>query len=182
MKADPHLAEAFPLPPLVAYKRQKTIGDKAIRSKVPPEPPLRPKREIPGMTPCNKCPICPFVNPGKVVRATATNYSVEINKKVCCKDKNIIYCIGCDICPMQYIGETDRSLQDRFSEHKGYVANHHLNKATGFHFNSKGHTLHHMKVTIVEKLFSNDPQFRKTREKMFIENFNSKYKGMNRQR
>ena len=83
---------------------------------------------------------------------------------------------------MQYIGETHRSLQDRFSEHKGYVANNHLNKATGQHFNSKGHKIHHMTVTIVEKVFSNDPQYRKAREKMFIEKFNTKYKGMNKNR
>ena len=182
MAADPYLAEAFPLPPLIAYKRQKNIGDKAIRTKVPEVPPLRPKREIPGMVPCNNCPVCPFVKPGKVVKATATNYSTEINKKVSCKDRNIIYCVGCSICPMQYIGETHRSLQDRFSEHKGYVANNHLNKATGQHFNSKGHKIHHMTVTIVEKVFSNDPQYRKAREKMFIEKFNTKYKGMNKNR
>ena len=57
MKADPHLAETFPLPPLVAYKRPANIRDKLIRSKVPPKAPLRPKRETPGMVPCNNCPI-----------------------------------------------------------------------------------------------------------------------------
>ena len=180
MTADPHLAETFPLPPLVAYKRPANIGDKLIRTKVPPQAPLRPKRETPGMAPCNKCPICPFVKRGKAVKATATNFTVDINKKVCCQDRNIIYCIECDICSIQYIGESDRSLQERFSEHKGYVANHHLHKATGHHFNTKGHKIHNMKVTIVEKLRNGDPQYRKTREKMFIENFNTKYKGLNR--
>ena len=132
------------------------------------------------MAPCNNCPICPFVTRGKAVKATATNFTVDINKKVCCKDRNIIYCIECDICSIQYIGESDRSLQERFSEHKGYVANLHLHKATGQHFNTKGHKIHNMKVTIIEKLRNSDPQFRKAREKMFIENFNTKYKGLNR--
>ena len=36
MIKDPHLKETFPQPPLVAYKRPKNIGDKLIRSKVPP--------------------------------------------------------------------------------------------------------------------------------------------------
>ena len=81
---------------------------------------------------------------------------------------------------MQYIGETDRSLQDRFSEHKGYVANHRLHKATGHHFNPPGHKISDMEVSIVEKIFNTDAQFRKTREKLMIRNFNTKYKGMNR--
>jgi hypothetical protein len=180
MTADPYLAEAFPLPPLVAYKRPENVRDKLIRSKVPPITPNRPKRETPGMVPCNKCPICPFVKRGKSVKATASNYSVDLGRKYCCQDRNIIYCIECDICRSQYIGESERSLQERFSEHKGYVANQHLNKATGHHFNQRGHQIHNMTVTIVEKIRNFDPRFRKTREKMYIEKFNSKHKGMNR--
>ena len=86
----------------------------------------------------------------------------------------------CDVCREQYIGETERTLQERFSDHKGYVANQHLSKATGQHFNNKGHKIHNMKVTIIEKVRSQDPQFRKARESMYIEKFNTKYKGMNR--
>ena len=89
---------------------------------------------------------------------------MDINKKVCCQDRNIIYCIGCDICSIQYIGESDRSLQERFSEHKGYVANQHLQKATGHHFNTKGHKIHNM----IKKLRNGDPQFRKAREKILL--------------
>ena len=182
MTADPHLAETFPLPPLIAYKRPANIRDKLIRTKLPPQVPLRPKRITPGMAPCNNCPICPFVKKGKSVKATATNYQVDINRKVCCQDRNIIYCVECDICSIQYIGESERSLQERFSEHKGYVANQHQHKATGHHFNTKGHKIHNMKVTIIEKVRNLDPQFRKARETMFIEKFNTKYKGLNRKR
>ena len=86
----------------------------------------------------------------------------------------------CEVCKEQYIGETERTLQERFSDHKGYVANQHLSKATGQHFNKKGHKIHNMKVTIIEKVRSQDPHFRKARESMYIEKFNTKYKGMNR--
>ena len=132
------------------------------------------------MVPCNNCPICPFVKRGKVVKSTATNFTVDLNRKVSCQDRNIIYCIECDICSIQYIGESERSLQERFSEHKGYVANQHLNKATGHHFNTKGHKIHNMKVTIIEKLHNMDPRYRKARESMYIEKYNTKYKGLNK--
>ena len=53
------------------------------------------------------------------------------------------------------------------------------NKATGEHFSSKGHKQSDMEIMILEKLHNTCEQFRKQREKMFIQNFNTKHKGMN---
>ena len=78
------------------------------------------------------------------------------------------------------LGETQRTLQERFYEQLGYVKNKHNNKVTGVHFNSKGHSQSDMDIRIVEKLHNNSILFRKEREKMYIAKFNSKYKGMNR--
>ena len=181
MTRDPHLAESFPLPPLVAYRRPKNIRDKLIRTKVPPPPPSRPKRVILGMSKCNNCPTCPFVKEGKQVKSAANSAVVTINRPVNCQTRNIIYCISCKKCPtQQYIGESDRTLQARFADHRGYVSNRHLNKATGEHFNLPGHKIADMEVTILEKVFSKDQNYRRTRETMFIEQFNTKYKGLNR--
>ena len=126
------------------------------------------------MKKCTKCPICPFVKPAKRVKSTSNNTSVN------CQSQNIIYCISCQNCRMQYIGESERSLQHRFSEHKGYAKNKHLAKATGAHFNLPGHSASDMKVTILEKVHSMDPLVRKEREELFIRKFKIlKYKGMN---
>ena len=76
---------------------------------------------------------------------------------------------------MQYIG-----VSERFSEHRGYVTNKHLSKATGAHFNLPGHRTNDMRVTILEKVHSMDPLVRKEREELFIRKFNTKYKGMNK--
>ena len=43
-----------------------------------------------------------------------------------------------------------------------------------------GHKISDMEVTIVEKIFNPDPQFRKQREKMYINKFNTQHKGINR--
>ena len=132
------------------------------------------------MKKCNSCPICPYVETGKTVKSTQTNYSVDINASVNCQTKNLIYKVGCKKCPQQYIGQSHRTLQDRFSEHLGYVRNKILTKTTGAHFNEKGHSISDMTITIVEKVHSSRDQFRKQRESMFIDNFNTKYKGMNK--
>ena len=123
MHQEPYLADVFPLPPLVAYRRPPNIRYKLIRAKVPDPLPERPRRIIPGIKKCNNCPICPFVTTGQTVKSTQTNYSVDINMSVDCRTKNLIYMLGCKKCQVQYIGKTHRTLQDRFSEHLGYVRN-----------------------------------------------------------
>ena len=44
MRQDPYLAQVFPQPPLIAYKRPANIKDKMIRAKVPDPTPARPRR------------------------------------------------------------------------------------------------------------------------------------------
>ena len=129
---------------------------------------------------CNSCPICPFVQPCKNIKATSNNKTVDINASVNCKSRNIIYCITCQKCRLQYIGESERSIHERLSEHKAYVANKQLSKATGAHFNLPGHSVSEMKVSILEKVHSLDPLVRKEREELFIRKFNTKYKGLNK--
>ena len=127
----------------------------------------------------NDCPICPFVKTGQMVKSVQSDYRVEINRNVDCQTKNLIYLISCKKCQTQYVGETARTLQSRISEHLGYIKNQKLTKATGEHFNFKGHKQSDLQESIIEKLNSTSEQFRKQREKMFIQKFNTKYKGLN---
>ena len=86
-----------------------------------------------------------------------------------------------DNCKKRYIGETDRELADRFSDHRGYVKNKHLNQPTGFHFNQPGHDISDMTVIVLEKVKKNDEIYRKQREKYLINKFNTFRNGMNQQ-
>ena len=180
MVQDPRLKEIFPQPPLVAYKRPPNIKDKIIRAKVPKPTISRAKRTIPGMKRCLNCGVCPFINEGKTVKSTSNNMKVDINTSVSCTSRNVVYLIGCKKCTQQYIGETERTVKERFLEHKGYVTSKVTNKATGEHFNQKGHSFSDMTVTVIEKIFNQNPQYRKQREKMWINRFNTKYKGLNK--
>ena len=179
MVQDHRLAEIFPLPPLVAYKMPQNIKDKLIGAKVPPMPTSRPIRDVHGMKRCLKCAICPFVREGKTVNSTANNCTIEINSSVDCSSRNISYMLGSKKCPNKYIGESERSVKERYLEHKGYVTNKICTKATGLHFNEKGHSVIDMEITILEKVFNCNPQFRKQREKMWINKFRTRYKVLN---
>ena len=64
---------------------------------------------------------------------------------------------------------------------KGHSVNtKNQSKTTGMHFNQKGHSVNNMEITIIEKVYNQDPLFRKQREKMFIQKFNTKFKGLNK--
>ena len=60
-------------------------------------------------------------------------------------------------CKQKYIGETDRELREKISEHRGYIHNKKLTQATGAYFNLPGHSLSDMKVTILEKTRRGSP-------------------------
>ena len=71
-------------------------------------------------------------------------------------------------------------MKERFAEHQGYVRNKVLSKATGEHFNLPAHRLSDMKIRILEQIYNKDHFFRKKRENMFINKFNTKLKGLNK--
>ena len=179
---NPTMKAIFPKPPLIAYKRPQTIGDKLLRAKLPSRN-TRPRRIQNGMFPCNKpCYACPYVKKQKVVKSSTNNTQVQMTKHHTCEDKNICYIIECKKCGMQYIGESQNSMKERFSDHVGYVRRKEINKATGQHFNLPGHSQSDMTVSVLERIHSQHPQYRKTRESFHIEQFELLSKGINRKR
>ena len=95
---------------------------KLIRAKLPSRN-VKPKRIINGMFKCKKnCKICPYVKSCKVIKATHTDSVIHLQKHHDCQSKNIIYLIQCKKCKWaQYIGETQETLETRFSQHLGYL-------------------------------------------------------------
>ena len=150
---------------------------------MPPPTPLHPDRQIKGMAPCNKpFPACPYVERGKEVKIDEESIWT-INRKVSCDTFNCIYMIQCkkNRCDERYIGQTKRLIKLRIAEHRGYVTNQVMNRATGSHFNLPGHSLADLKLTILEQVKYQDEDYRKEREIYFINKFNTFYQGINRE-
>ena len=99
-----------------------------------------------------------------------------------CNSYNIVYLIECDKdrCKKRYIGESKRSLKYRLADHRGYVLNQYIEKVTGAHFNTTGHSLSNLKITILEQVKKTDTEYRKQREKYFISKFNTINIGLNK--
>ena len=179
---DPYLSEVYPKPPLTAFRRQRNVRDHLVRAKVPTDPKPYPTRNQRGMKKCGKnCTACPYI---KEVKSLYINNSEwKLNKSFNCEVFNCIYLIECkkNNCKMKYVGETKRILKFRLAEHRGYITNKDESKPTGEHFNTPGHSLSDLTITVLEKVKSSDTLYRKEREKYFIRKFNTFYKGLNRQ-
>ena len=104
---------------------------------------------------------------------------MDLNAKLDCNSKNICYAISCtvDRCRKQYIGQTSKSLRERFGQHCNYVDRN--TEATGRHFNLPGHSKWNMRVTVVEKIHSNEVWVREEIESLHIRKANSFYEGLN---
>ena len=111
---------------------------------------------------CNQqCQLCTFIKETKEVKGNVV--VKKINEKF-----------------EQYIGETERSLKERLGEHKTYIKSEKLNEATGEHFNKPGHSIEHLKVTVLEQIKQSDTLYRKERESYFIRKFNTFNRGINK--
>lgn len=179
-----YLAECFTAPPLIAFKRQRKIRESLIRAKVPPPPDLRPKRKLKGVVKCGKeCAACPYLIEGKNIKIDKRN-TWRMNRRLTCSTFNSVYLIECEKenCKQRYIGESKRPIRNRIADHRGYIVNKNIDKATGAHFNLPGHSLDNMKFTILEQVKRNDESYRREREKYLINKFNTFHKGLNRQK
>ena len=181
MVQDPRMKEVFSEPPMVAFRRPTNLREKLVKAKLPPSG--REKRTVKGMKRCEKnCPSCPFIQEQRIVRCTKTNKSVEINAQCNCKTSNVVYIISCTQCPSKYIGKTERTLDERVREHIGYVRNKQLHQPTGEHFNQPGHQVHHLRASVLEKVFTKDRKFVETRESLYIREFQTTRYGLNKKK
>ena len=178
----PEMKNVFKKPSIVAYKRPKNLQDILVRSKLPPK---RPNRVNPGFGKCDSdiCTTHAFAPMGITKKHVCnyTNTSYNIRSSINCQTKNVIYKITCEKCPtFVYIGETERSFHDRFSEHRRDAENKDQKKPCGIHFSKPGHSLKDIQAIAFEQVFPKDqPIIRKERESWWINKYQAIEHGAN---
>ena len=87
------------------------------------------------------CRYCPILNKTGTITSKTTNRTYKTKVNVCCQSSNLIYCIECKKCKIQYVGETSRRLMDRFQGHFSTIKNKRGENKSLIHdhFNQKGH-------------------------------------------
>ena len=152
LQDDPLIGETFSSTPLIAYKRLTNLREDLVHSKLPKLTPHNP-HPTPGTQQCTKtgCKACPFLDQETHLQGSG-NRHFTIKRTFNCQMHNLIYAIRCTLCGQLYIGETERTLETRFSEPLRHTRQNHINSPVGIHFNQPNHTTHHMRVSIIWKV------------------------------
>ena len=74
---------------------------------------------------------------------------------VSCCSSNLIYCITCKRCGVQYVGQTKRELKARFPEHFGKITKNESESKIAIHFNSAFHKgLDDVEIYVVDFVYA----------------------------
>ena len=151
--------------PSIAYRPGPTFRDILTSSIV--QYPYQPHKNIKVMPNVCRKAVCRFSNCPNISRkdklvCTQTKLSHDNLPRptkgyYTCKISNIIYCITCNQCSKQYIGQLSRALCQRIYEHKYSVLNPLSVKIpVNKHFSTKNHGVKDMVFSVVE-WFNKDP-------------------------
>ena len=121
-------------------RRNPRIRDILIKASLP----VRNKKGHKGMV-INVCPkaicfYCDSIDTSGEIKSNTLDRKFATKKHVCCRSSNVVYCLECKTCGMQYVGETLRPFRKRLYEHSRNVRKKKLDDPIGAHFNSPGHS------------------------------------------
>ena len=153
------MREVFSKPPLVAYRRDRNLCDTLVHKKTSKATFITHICEANCMC-CNKLTTSDIQDTdGKITYSTCKN--------VTCRTRNVIYGIGCNKCEcVVYVGETERQIRERMSEHLRDVRLH-KEKPITTHFDSS-HCDDNMYFSVLETLNIAGRQERVIREALWI--------------
>jgi len=153
------MREVFSKPPLVAYRRDRNLCDTLVHKKTSKATFITHICET-NCTCCNKLTTSDIQDTdGKITYSTCKN--------VTCRTRNVIYGIGCNKCEcVVYVGETERQIRERMSEHLRDVRLH-KEKPITTHFDSS-HCDDNMYFSVLETLNIAGRQERVIREALWI--------------
>ena len=110
LQTDSETASKFKEPPLVSFKCDKSLPSSLVKGSLSSDTQsgtFRSSRK--------RYSTCPFDK--STTSIPGHKGSLQINDHFDCTSTNVISCISCGLCNKLYIGETGRSLGDRFLEH-----------------------------------------------------------------
>ena len=64
-----------------------------------------------------QCNYCPLLNTSGTIQCHVTKRDFLSKKNITCRSSNLIYCISCKTCGKQYVGQTKRTILERFQGH-----------------------------------------------------------------
>ena len=80
----------------------------------------------------NECPktaciYCDSMDKTGHIHSYTTKQNYESKFNICCQSSNLVYCLQCNTCGKQYVGQTKRKLLERLREHFNNIRKNHQN-------------------------------------------------------
>ena len=78
----------------------------------------------PNLNRTHKCKTCDLWNPinGYITHQTnGKKILTKVKSEYNCHTKNVIYCLECPVCNIQYVGETSQQIHSRMNGHRGNI-------------------------------------------------------------
>jgi hypothetical protein len=162
----------FPEPPLISYRRPRNLRDHLVRAK------LQDQKESVDATICQpcgdkRCFSCPMINHTATFKSSVTKRSFKLFCNTNCKSANAIYLIECEVCQIQYVGETKNPVHKRINQHRTSTKDPSTSFPVGIHFGQSNspttHRLENMKFTVIDCNPNWTDKKRKDREAFWIQ-------------
>ncbi|CAH3174079.1 unnamed protein product [Porites evermanni] len=138
LSSDPETRAVFPQPPLVAHRRYSNLRDILVHSD------SNQSSFQAGTSPClhARCRTCHYISSDTSIRGPQNSFVIKkLKKAFSCQTSGLVYCISCHRCPALYIGETGRTLRQRFGEHLQSIEKNLPGFPVAEHFNTAGHSI-----------------------------------------
>ena len=123
LQFDPALKEMFEQPPMMASRRNRSIGDflnsKRFHNKDVAWKDLQ--HPVSSCTPCTldrKYSCFKQLKETKSFKSKATRKTYEICHEINCNSKYVIYLLECTKCKIQYVGKSETELEYRIANHR----------------------------------------------------------------
>ena len=178
------MKKAVPLPPIVGKRNCANLRQLLMKSSLPSGSD-KVKTQGKGCLQCMKvkCVVCKnHLQQTKTFRSVRTGQTFHIRDEATCSTRGLIYLVDCGKCgDVQYVGETERSLAERFYGHR-YDIRHPSTRDTlvAKHFNSTGHRLSDLRCTVIEVMRTGDQLRRRERERFWRHKLKTNYpQGLN---
>ncbi|XP_072163921.1 uncharacterized protein [Diadema setosum] len=148
LQEDASTKEIFKEPPLVAYKKDRSLRDLLFHTGLKVQAQSEADLEC-GTQPCGRrrCNTCNHVD--RAAHIKGPKYTWVVRDRFTCTVENVVYAITCTACHKIYIGETKRRLADRATEHLRSVRLNTPGLPVAQHFNRPGHTINHLKIGVM---------------------------------
>ena len=101
------------------------------------------------------CRYCKILDKSGRITSHYNGRVYTCKKNVTCKSSNLIYCIECTRCGLQYVGQTMNKLMMRFQAHWQTIDNKQIQYDVSKHFNEKDHQgTKDMRIYVLDFLYA----------------------------